>query len=62
MISQIEKRKRIYMMFKVKGRFEQTEQTITVYAVKKKGCMTLFLIYDKRWKWEDADEFIPVEE
>ena len=50
------------MMFKVKGRFEQTEQTITIYAVKKKGCTTLFLIYDKRWKWEEADEFIPVEE
>lgn len=50
------------MMFKVKGRFEQTGQIITVYAVKKKGCTTLFLIHDQRWKWEDADEFIPVEQ
>ena len=51
------------MMFKVKGRFEHEGQTFTVYALKKKGCMTLFLIHDKRrWKWEDADEFIPIEE
>lgn len=49
-------------MFEVQERFKQTERAITVYAVKKKGCMTLFLIHDKRWKWEDADEFIPVEQ
>ncbi|MFR6666372.1 MAG: hypothetical protein ACLUQX_09575 [Thomasclavelia spiroformis] len=53
-------------MFEVQDRFRftQTEQTITVYAVKKKGCTTFFLIYhrgNQQWEWKDADNFIPVE-
>lgn len=52
-------------MFKVKGRFEQTEQTITVYAVKNEGDLTFFLIYYRgygQWEWENANRFIPVEQ
>lgn len=52
-------------MFEVQERFGQTERVITVYAVKKKGGITFFLIYNRRrgqWEWDDADNYIPVEQ
>lgn len=52
-------------MFEVQERFRQTERVITVYAVKKKGGITFFLIYNRergQWEWDDADNFIPVEQ
>ena len=41
------------------------ERVITVYAVKKKGGITFFLIYNRgrgQWEWDDADNYIPVEQ
>ena len=52
-------------MFEVQDRFEYTQQTITVYAVKNEGGTTFFLIYHRgygQWEWENANRFIPVEQ